>query len=57
MTAKPRDEASDRAAVVVEDDREPGTRGLVALITDPEIQRGVVRLPDLVRMVRLTPIE
>ena len=50
-------EAGDRAAVVVEDDGQPGPRGLAALVEDPDVQRRVVGLPDLVGSAGLAAIE
>ena len=45
------------SAVVVQDDREPRSRGPAALIEDPHIQRRVIGLPHLVGSARFTPIQ
>lgn len=47
----------DRPAVVVEDDREPGLDQATLLVGDPDIERRVIRLPDLVGRGRFAPVE
>jgi hypothetical protein len=54
---EPDSETSHRTAVVVDDHGEPGTSRLFLGVEDPDIERRVVGLPDLVRAVGLPSIE
>jgi hypothetical protein len=45
--------ASDRAGVVVEDDRQPGADWDVGLVEDGDVEEGVVDLPLLVGRLAL----
>ena len=49
--------AGHGAAVVVEDDRQPGPGRAVALVADPDVELGVVGLPDRVGRVGLAAVD
>jgi hypothetical protein len=54
---EPDPETGHRTAVVVDDHGEPGTSRLFLGVEDPDIERRVVGLPDLVRAAGLPSIE
>src|SRR6185437_6769386 len=49
--------AGDRPAVVVDNRREPGACRLAALVEDANVERRVVRLPELVGSVGFPAVE
>lgn len=52
-----RPEIGHRSAVIVDDHGQPGTGRRFLVVEDPDIERGVIGLPDLVRVASLPSIE
>ena len=54
---KTKAKASNSAAVIIHNDGEPGPSRWPAFMAHPDIQQGMIGLPDVIGFVSLTPVE